>query len=59
MARLNPERVSEKKHWNDFWKRDRDVSEVYDNEMETRWALVPAVLVQPAAAVGLAAGGSG
>ncbi len=29
---MNPERVSEKKHWNDFWNRDRDVSEVYDNE---------------------------
>ncbi len=25
-------RVSEKKHWSDFWDRSGDVSEVYDNE---------------------------
>ncbi len=29
---MNPERVSEKRHWNDFWDKDKDVSEVYDNE---------------------------
>ncbi|HSG29415.1 MAG TPA: class I SAM-dependent methyltransferase [Candidatus Krumholzibacterium sp.] len=29
---MSPKRVSEKQHWNDFWDRSPDVSEVYDNE---------------------------
>ncbi|MCD4776788.1 MAG: class I SAM-dependent methyltransferase [Candidatus Aegiribacteria sp.] len=26
------ERTSERKHWDDFWKRDRDLDEIYDND---------------------------
>ncbi len=26
------ERTSGRKHWDDFWKRDRDLSEIYDND---------------------------
>ncbi len=25
-------RASERKHWDDFWKRDRDLDEIYDND---------------------------
>ena len=25
-------KISERKHWDDFWKRDRDLSEIYDND---------------------------
>ena len=25
-------RTSERKHWDDFWKRDRDLDEIYDND---------------------------
>lgn len=25
-------RVSERKHWDDFWRRDRDLDEIYDND---------------------------
>ncbi len=26
------ERISERKHWDDFWRRDRDLDEIYDND---------------------------
>ena len=26
------ERTSERRHWDDFWKRDRDLDEIYDND---------------------------
>lgn len=25
-------KISERKHWDDFWKRDRDLDEIYDND---------------------------
>ncbi len=25
-------KISEKKHWDDFWRRDRDIDEIYDND---------------------------
>jgi len=29
---MKNERKSERRHWDDFWKRDRDLDEIYDND---------------------------
>ena len=29
---MKHERKSERRHWDDFWKRDRDLDEIYDND---------------------------
>ncbi len=50
------ERTSGRKHWDDFWKRDRDLDEIYDNdgripeELLGRMDITDAVVVEVGAA---------